>query len=288
MKDYRNWIEDYLNGELSIEQNKVFEEQLQVDPELVKELEKYAEVKTNLDLFRLRHKVKAMNLGKSVSGRRNKLMWLAIAASIVLLIAIVVLIRIYNSPDMTAGQEWAVDNSLEMNTMKDTPITRVIVPRDSIIDQPKRDASKGIHQDKISSRLVMINLSVFRDIDRDSNPFSIKTDSIQFFLRQKDYRTVKRLLNKDPMDSHRDEFTFLSGYCSFKLMDYETAKSIFLKLSSNPQYAYESQWNYLMCLLLLDENAEAEEIFEIMRQDPNHPYHSESTKLRKELKSKNQ
>lgn len=283
MMNYFDWIEDYINDELTADQMESFEAQLLIDKNLADQLQAFKDVKTKLDLLRLRTKVR--NLGLKEKGRKhtNQVNLLAIAASLFLFIAMLIIFKIYfsNSPIPDSGQlvEHS-NNSGQKGDSMNSAITTITDTESTVANEHK----KGNAKPKLgSAKLAMINFSFVRDLEIDTVSNSNDFKRIQNLFELGDYKKARQVLLSINSDHYQEERLFMQAYCSFKLAEYKTAKSLFYKLKGNPQYGYEAEWNYLLTLILLNDKEGSTAAIQQILYDPDHPYYRECLNLKQQV-----
>lgn len=285
MINYYDWIEDYINGELSQENMNLFKLQLQADEELSKKVNASIELKKNLELLRLKRKVGAILVKNHAGSKRKKLQWITIAASVALIFTVIFMYRIYHVPRITDQPDEIANESIKSDQHDVGKPGMMSNDSIHIIQKSSGFTEKNRHQNRIASKLAMINFSFMRDLDHESNDEQEAIDKIQIFMEKADFKSAYTIIDSLAPELYQDEITFLKAFCSFKLNDYNTAKKLFLVLSNSPQYAYESQWNYLLSLVMLSKIKEAGKLLDNILIDPNHPYYEEGRQLKKELQS---
>lgn len=285
MTNYKDWIEDYINDELTVEQRGEFEQRLLFDRELLIELEDYRKVKSRLNILRIRQKVKVVH-AKELRNlqRKETLKWMGIAATFLLLLVSFILYRISNDQSNLRGQIMAGQD--DTNQHKDTIKSVTPVPQDSMLSQWSEIRKEGFDQwvKDLTSHLVMIQFNVVREMSSDSGTYGKKMEQVQELLDGRKYYQAKKILDTLERNYKFEEIHFLKAWTLFNMADYKEAGNLFLILSGSQQYHYEAEWNYILCLFMEKKFHTAGKLVEKINSDPLHPYYQQNQKLRNIIK----
>ncbi len=290
MNSLKERIEEYINNEMSVEERLAFEQLLETDEELSNLVHDGLKLKQELDTLRLRTKVQ--RIGKEITSsekNQQRLRIIGIAASVVLLITSAIFFYETSHTGKNIENDSAV--SLPSNNTNYTDSSQVAKTQqlDTQDTNKFKDQSTALvmtekNRNWLTSNLIVIDLSILRELDNDTSSAGVSLNEAYQQLNQSQYTKAIQTLKRINQNYDPETIAFLKGICYFKLNDYQSAKQLFAMLRSKHLYHFDAEWNYLLCLYLLDQSDEAKTLLGKISSDKSHPYHSKAIALEKSMR----
>ncbi|NOT38803.1 MAG: hypothetical protein HOP11_15625 [Saprospiraceae bacterium] len=301
MKNYYELIEDYLNGELELEDRVEFELELERDPDLKKQLHLYKELYYRLEASSMRRKVnESIKTGLQAGGKsiavnsklKNFGFLAKIAATTILAISLIwFLIDKVNKdeiPVMVSDPSEKTD-SISRQEIVQTKIDSsnkgpILTSRGEKQNNSENLRSKELaYVDLMNRNRVRPDYSSMRS-DAKITGDSLLVTAASYYVNGK-YQEVIRILGN--ISSDDESMIYLRAHSYFMLGEFNKAIYDFEALQNSFQYKYDAQWNKLLCFLgnrnFNQFNSEISKIIE----DKDHPFYDKAKKLNEEIHSNN-
>ncbi len=280
MENFYEKIEDYLLGELSVNEKTAFENALQSDVALAQSVAQHREMIQRLDALRLRNKVKSAigpEGAKSQLGYSSRLILILIA----LFALLTAVFWFFNRQD-----EHAQDNQ-PATTPTETPAT----PSNETPSPKPEEPLPAKEKIKPAQLIAMArefherpSQSFVRDASQGNGDSSPKTpfQLAAAAFEQKNYGLVADLLKAEDQVKE-DNARFLRASARFEIGQVAGAAQDFDALKNSFQFKHEARWNFLLCQIALGNTDQAKTLLDKMVTDKDFPFHAKALELKRKI-----
>ena len=285
MKNFTEWIDPYLNNELSESERTEFEAALAQNPALAEELAQHAALQQRLEGMRIRQKVANALLHIPPPPRQ---LWYTkprnwLLPFFFLLLAILsgwyFFVRSTPKTQTNIPQTPAQDRQQEKTPAPQQPDT---LPPTTLPMAEK----KAAHPSKSYLALARVyQQEPAVGYVRSATPNTLPTP-VQLALNayeQKQYQRVIELLNSETQVDTDEMALFLRASAHMRLANWNAAARDFATLNNSFQYRHEARFNQVLCQLNGSKSTVARKKLQEMANSTDFPFHQQAAEILKKL-----
>lgn len=305
MKNYYEYIEDYLNGELPLELRIEFEEAMSQDEELRKMLHQYKDLYHRLEAAAMRRRVEAVRnidsqanfsggiikdkIDKNTETPKSNVgFFLKIAASILLVISLGYLLlndRNHDTEIATVNnktipidtQSKIIDSLIKIDTIQ----SKKYEP-DTKTKRIKEHSTKEqfAYLDLLKRHRVRPDFAALRsELNTDQDTGTLKAITA---YQKNQYEEVIQILSN--IQAEDESLLYLRANAYLSTQHFDEAIKDFEQLRSSFQFKYDAQWAIILSYLGKKDLNTVRALLKELLNNTEHPYYEKAVKLDLELK----
>ncbi len=290
MKNFTEWIEPYLNDELSDSERTEFEAALAQTPALAEELAQYGAVQNRLEGMRIRQKVATALLHipppPSQLWYSNPRNWLLLFFFLLLLLLTgwYFFVRAPEKMQPATPQIPAQDRQQEMPTPPVPPpdTQRRITPPVPPPMAQKKGASTPKSYLALAHTYQQEPAVGFVRSATPNTPLTPLQSALDAYEQKQYKRTVQLLATETQVESD-ETARFLRASARMRLADWNAAARDFAVLNNSFQYRHEARFNEALCQLNGSKHTEASKTLQEMANNPDFPFHKQAAEILQKL-----